>query len=80
MGVLVQSNYGSREQLRIAGAPVGEELASRSICLSVCLSLCRLIGWSVCLCVCLSLPPPPPPPPPPLLSRGMRRVGCEVRF
>ena len=27
VGVLVQSNYGSREQLRIAGAPVGEELA-----------------------------------------------------
>lgn len=26
VGVLVQSNYGSRELLRIAGAPVGEEL------------------------------------------------------
>jgi L-aminopeptidase/D-esterase-like protein len=27
VGILVQSNYGSRDALRIAGVPVGEELA-----------------------------------------------------
>src|SRR5204863_8372704 len=26
VGVLVQANYGGREQLRIAGAPVGKEI------------------------------------------------------
>ena len=30
VGVLVQSNYGSRDQLRIAGVPVGEELSEYS--------------------------------------------------
>ena len=30
VGVLVQSNYGTRDQLRIAGVPVGEELSEYS--------------------------------------------------
>ena len=30
VGVLVQANFGSKRQLRIAGAPVGEELADQS--------------------------------------------------
>jgi L-aminopeptidase/D-esterase-like protein len=30
VGVLVQSNFGSRHQLRIAGAPVGQEIAENA--------------------------------------------------
>ncbi|MBA3317017.1 MAG: P1 family peptidase [Gemmatimonadales bacterium] len=32
VGVLVQCNYGSRRGLRIAGAPVGQELAEPTLC------------------------------------------------
>ncbi|HEX8213936.1 MAG TPA: P1 family peptidase [Allosphingosinicella sp.] len=32
VGVLVQCNYGGRKSLRIAGAPVGAEIASGTIC------------------------------------------------
>ena len=32
VGVLVQCNYGSQQGLRIAGVPVGREIATRGIC------------------------------------------------
>ena len=31
VGVLVQANYGRREQLRIAGTPVGDEITENTI-------------------------------------------------
>ncbi len=31
VGVLVQCNYGQRDQLRIAGVPVGKEIAERTV-------------------------------------------------
>lgn len=35
VGVLVQCNYGSRRDLRIAGAPVGEEITDLTACIAV---------------------------------------------
>jgi L-aminopeptidase/D-esterase-like protein len=35
VGVLVQCNYGSRRELRVAGVPVGEEIADLTSCISL---------------------------------------------
>jgi len=35
VGVLVQCNYGARRELRVAGAPVGEEIQDQTPCLSL---------------------------------------------
>jgi L-aminopeptidase/D-esterase-like protein len=35
VGVLVQCNYGSRRELRVAGVPVGEEIEDRRPCVSI---------------------------------------------